>query len=146
MLGRVRSLLRVKRYHDTVVTQAAELAQWNRQLEARVAQRVERLDRYGRLRRFFSPQITRLLLDQGDDTFLTSHRREITAVFCDLRGFTGFAETSDPEEVMSVPPHTTEPWVTSSSSMRARSSTSPATGCSSSSTTRSRFPTRRPVR
>ena len=55
LLGRVRSLLRVKRYHDTVVTQAAELAQWNRQLEARVAQQVERLDRYGRLRRFFSP-------------------------------------------------------------------------------------------
>jgi class 3 adenylate cyclase len=102
LLGRVRSLLRVKRYHDTVIAQAAELAAWNQELEARVAQQVERLDRYGRLRRFFSPQITRLLLDQGDDSFLTSHRREITAVFCDLRGFTGFAETSDPEEVMSV--------------------------------------------
>jgi adenylate cyclase len=102
LLGRVRSLLRVKRYHDTVVTQAAELARWNEQLEARVAAQVERLERYGALRRFFSPQITRLLLDQGDDSFLTSHRREITAVFCDLRGFTSFAETSDPEEVMSV--------------------------------------------
>ena len=102
LLGRVRSLLRVKRYHDTVVAQAAELTVWNQQLEARVAHQVERLDRYGQLRRFFSPQITRLLLDQGDDSFLTSHRREITAVFCDLRGFTGFAETSDPEEVMSV--------------------------------------------
>jgi class 3 adenylate cyclase len=84
------------------VAQAAELASWNQELESRVAQQVERLDRFGRLRRFFSPQITRLLLDQGDDSFLTSHRREITAVFCDLRGFTGFAETSDPEEVMSV--------------------------------------------
>ena len=102
LLGRVRSLLRVKRYHDTVVSQATELTAWNQELEARVAQQVERLERYSRLRRFFSPQITRLLLDQGDDSFLTSHRREITAVFCDLRGFTAFAETSDPEEVMSV--------------------------------------------
>jgi adenylate cyclase len=102
LLGRVRSLVRIKRYHDTIAAQAAELATWNQELEARVAQQVERLDRFGRLRRFFSPQITRLMLDQGDDSFLTSHRREITAVFCDLRGFTGFAETSDPEEVMSV--------------------------------------------
>ena len=102
LLGRVRSLLRVKRYYDTVVAQAAELATWNHELEARVARQVERLDRLGRLRRFLSPQITRLLLDQDDDSFLASHRREITAVYCDLRGFTGFAETSDPEEVMSV--------------------------------------------
>jgi class 3 adenylate cyclase len=102
LLGRVRSLLRVKRYHDTVLAQAEELASWNQQLEARVAAQVERLERYGALRRFFSPQITRLLLDHGDDSFLRSHRREITAVFCDLRGFTGFAETSDPEEVMAV--------------------------------------------
>jgi adenylate cyclase len=102
LLGRVRSLLRVKRYYDTVVAQAAELATWNQELEARVARQVERLDRLGRLRRFLSPQITRLLLDQDDDSFLASHRREITAVYCDLRGFTGFAETSDPEEVMSV--------------------------------------------
>jgi class 3 adenylate cyclase len=102
LLGRVRSLLRVKRYHDTVVAQAAELATWNQELELRVARQVERLDRLGRLRRFLSPQITRLLLDQGDDSFLASHRREITAVYCDLRGFTAFAETSDPEEVMSV--------------------------------------------
>jgi class 3 adenylate cyclase len=102
LLGRVRSLLRVKRYHDTVVTQAAELAQWNEELEGRVAAQVRQLERFGALRRFFSPQITRLLLEDGDDSFLTSHRREITAVFCDLRGFTAFAETSDPEEVMSV--------------------------------------------
>jgi class 3 adenylate cyclase len=102
LLGRVRSLLRVKRYHDTVVAQAAELARWNEELEARVAAQVRQLERLGALRRFFSPQITRLLLEDGDDSFLTSHRREITAVFCDLRGFTSFAETSDPEEVMSV--------------------------------------------
>ena len=102
LLGRVRSLLRVKRYHDTVVAQAAEIATWNQELEARVAGQVERLDRLGRLRRFLSPQITGLLLDQDDDSFLVSHRREITAVYCDLRGFTSFAETSDPEEVMSV--------------------------------------------
>ncbi|WP_411285434.1 response regulator [Lapillicoccus sp.] len=102
LLARVRSLVRVKRYQDTVIAQAAELAAWNRELESRVSAQVERLDRFGRLRRFLSPQITRLILDTGDESFLTSHRREIIAVYCDLRGFTSFAETSDPEEVMSV--------------------------------------------
>ena len=66
LLGRVRSLLRVKRYHDTVVTQAAELAQWNEELEGRVAAQVRQLERFGALRRFFSPQITRLLLETVD--------------------------------------------------------------------------------
>jgi class 3 adenylate cyclase len=102
LLGRVRSLVRVKRYHDTIERQAAELAHWNRELEAKVAAQVEELERVGRLRRFLSPQIAGLIVESGDDSFLDSHRSEITAVYCDLRGFTSFAETSEPEEVMAV--------------------------------------------
>jgi class 3 adenylate cyclase len=102
LLARVRSLVRVKRYHDTVERQAAELADWNRQLEAKVAAQVTELERVGRLRRFLSPQVAGLVVESGDDTFLESHRSEITAVYCDLRGFTTFAETAEPEEVMSV--------------------------------------------
>jgi len=102
LLARVRSLVRIKRYHDTIASQAAELAAWNRELERRVAEQVEALDRLGRLRRFLSPQLAELVLDSGDDGFLQSHRREITVVFCDLRGFTSFAETVEPEEVMHV--------------------------------------------
>ncbi len=102
LLARVRSLVRVKRYHDTITAQAAELAAWNHELEARVSAQVDELERLGRLRRFLSPQIAKLVVESGDEAFLLSHRREITAVFCDLRGFTSFAETSEPEEVMSV--------------------------------------------
>ena len=102
LLARVRSLVRVKRYHDTIQRQAAELADWNRELEAKVAAQVAELERVGRLRRFLSPQVAGLVVESGDDGFLQSHRSEITAVYCDLRGFTGFAETAEPEEVMSV--------------------------------------------
>lgn len=102
LLARVRSLVRVKRYHDTVTTQAAELAAWNKELEARVSAQVDELERLGRLRRFLSPQIARLVVESGDEAFLKSHRREITSVFCDLRGFTSFAETAEPEEIMAV--------------------------------------------
>jgi class 3 adenylate cyclase len=102
LLARVRSLMRVKRYHDTVQRQAAELAEWNRELEAKVAAQVGELERVGRLRRFLSPQVAGLVVESGDDAFLESHRSEITAVYCDLRGFTAFAETAEPEEVMSV--------------------------------------------
>jgi class 3 adenylate cyclase/CheY-like chemotaxis protein len=102
MLARVKSLLRIKRYHDTIETQAAELAAWNRELEQRVAEQVEALERMSRLRRFLSPQLAELVLSSGDDSFLKSHRREITVVFCDLRGFTSFAETVEPEDVMAV--------------------------------------------
>jgi class 3 adenylate cyclase/CheY-like chemotaxis protein len=102
LLARVRSLVRVKRYHDTIERQAAELADWNRELEAKVAAQVTELERVGRLRRFLSPQVAGLVVESGDDTFLQSHRSEITAVYCDLRGFTTFAETAEPEEVMSV--------------------------------------------
>lgn len=102
LLARVRSLLRVKRYHDTIERQAAELAEWNHELEAKVAAQVGELERVGRLRRFLSPQVAGLVVESGDDAFLESHRSEITAVYCDLRGFTTFAETAEPEEVMSV--------------------------------------------
>lgn len=102
LLARVRSLVRVKRYHDTVERQARELADWNRELEAKVAAQVAELERVGRLRRFLSPQVAGLVVESGDDAFLQSHRSEITAVYCDLRGFTSFAETAEPEEVISV--------------------------------------------
>jgi adenylate cyclase len=102
LLARVASLARIKRYHDTITRQAAELASWNAELEARVQTQLEELQRVNRLRRFLSPQVAELVIDSGDDSFLSSHRREIVVVFCDLRGFTAFAESSEPEEVMAV--------------------------------------------
>lgn len=102
LLARIGSLLRIKEYHDTIQTQARELAEWNRTLEERVRAQVEELQRIGRLRRFLAPQVAELIVDSGDETFLESHRREITVVFCDLRGFTAFAEAAEPEEVMRV--------------------------------------------
>jgi class 3 adenylate cyclase/CheY-like chemotaxis protein len=102
LLARVRSLARIKRYHDMVRRQADELAAWNHELETRVADQVAQLERVNRFRRFLSPQLAEALLDAGDDSFLTSHRREIVVVFCDLRGFTTFAESSEPEEVIGV--------------------------------------------
>lgn len=102
LLARVRSLARIKRYQDTIRGQAEELASWNRELESRVADQVAQLQRVNRLRRFLSPQLAEMVLDSGDDSFLESHRREIVVVFCDLRGFTPFAESSEPEEVMGV--------------------------------------------
>jgi len=100
LLARVASLARIKRYQDTIRRQADELAQWNAELETRVAQQVEELQRTSRLRRFLSPQLADLVV--GEETLLQSHRREIVVVFCDLRNFTPFAEASEPEEVMGV--------------------------------------------
>ncbi len=102
LVARVRSLVRIKRYHDTIDRQARELARWNGELEAKVSAQLVELERMGRLKRFLSPQIAGLVVESGDESFLTSHRAEITAVYCDLRGFTGFAETAEPEEVMAV--------------------------------------------
>jgi adenylate cyclase len=102
LLARVASLARIKRYHDTITRQAAELAQWNAELEARVNTQLQELQRMNRLRRFLSPQVAELVINSGDDSVLGSHRREIVVVFCDLRGFTAFAESSEPEEVMGV--------------------------------------------
>ena len=102
LLARVASLARIKRYHDTITQQAAELAQWNAKLETRVLTQLGELQRMKRLRRFLSPQVAELVINSGDDSILGSHRREIVVVFCDLRGFTAFAESSEPEEVMGV--------------------------------------------
>jgi class 3 adenylate cyclase len=102
LLARVRSLVRIKQYHDTIENQAAELARWNRELEQRVQEQVEQLERVGRLRRFLPTQLADLMISSGDESFLNAHRREITVVCCDLRGFTGFAETAEPEEVWQI--------------------------------------------
>jgi DNA-binding response OmpR family regulator len=95
LLARVRSLLRVKSLHD-------QLADMNRTLERRVDEQVTQLERLGRLKRFFSPQLAEAIVTGGTDDPLKTHRREITVVFLDLRGFTAFAETAEPEEVMGV--------------------------------------------
>ena len=79
-----------------------ELAEWNTRLEQRVAEQVAQVERLGRLKRFFSPQLAELIVAGGADDPLQTHRRDITVVFLDLRGFTAFAETSEPEVVMGV--------------------------------------------
>lgn len=101
LLARVRSLLRIKQYHDTIEAQASELADWNRMLEARVLEQVDEIEKMSRLRRFLSPTLAELILTQ-DETILDSHRREIAVLFADLRGWTDFSSTTEPEEVMSV--------------------------------------------
>jgi class 3 adenylate cyclase len=77
-----------------------EVAELNRGLEARVAEQVEELGRVGRLKRFLAPQLAELIVSHGDEKILESHRREIVVVFCDLRGYTAFTETAEPEEVL----------------------------------------------
>ena len=101
LLLRVRSLVRIKRFHDTIRAQAAELAEWNRTLEGRVAEQVEELERMARLRRFLSPTLAEIVMTRGDSV-LESHRRELAVLFADLRGWTDFSVGTEPEEVMSV--------------------------------------------
>jgi class 3 adenylate cyclase/CheY-like chemotaxis protein len=101
LLARLRSLLRIKRYHDTIGAQSAELTRWARTLEVRVAEQVEELERMSHLRRFLSPTLAELILTRGE-AILESHRREIAVLFADLRGWTDFSATTEPEEVMSV--------------------------------------------
>jgi adenylate cyclase len=100
LLARIASLARIKRYHDTIGRQAAELASWNQELTHRVEEQLTELERVSRLRRFLSPQVADLVM--ADEGLLLSHRREIVVVFFDLRNFTHFAETSEPEEVTQV--------------------------------------------
>ena len=100
LLARVRSLLRLKDYHDTIKQQSLELAEWNQTLEGRVRDQVEEIERVSRLRRFLSPQIAELVL--SEESLLQPHRREISVLFCDLRGFTAFSETAEPEESLAV--------------------------------------------
>ena len=107
--ARVRAMLRIKSLHDTVQAQSqrleeqsAELATWNKTLEERVAAQVGEIERMGRLKRFLAPQIAETIVSSGGDAILESHRREIVVLFCDMRGFTAFAETTEPEDVMAV--------------------------------------------
>jgi adenylate cyclase len=102
LFARVKSLLRIKELYDTVQAQAAQLAEWNKTLEQRVEEQVAQLERMSRLKRFLSPQLAELIVTGGAEDPLRTHRQEITVVFIDLRGFTAFAETSEPEEVMRV--------------------------------------------
>ena len=95
LLARVRSLLRIKEFYD-------QLEDLNKNLEQRVQAQVSELERLSRLKRFFSPQLAEAIVNGGTEDPLRSHRREITVVFLDLRGFTAFAETAEPEEVMGV--------------------------------------------
>jgi adenylate cyclase len=102
LVARVKSMLRIKALQDTVREQTEQLQASNRNLEERVAAQVSALERLGRLKRFFSPQLAKLIVEGGAEDPLKSHRREVTVVFIDLRGFTAFAETAEPEEVMGV--------------------------------------------
>ncbi len=101
LLARVRSLLRIRELQESVRAQAEQLAEWNRTLEDRVAEQVAELGRLERLKGFFSPQITELISGEGRG-LLEPHRRRVTVVFLDLRGFTAFAESVEPEEMMQV--------------------------------------------
>jgi adenylate cyclase len=93
--ARIGACLEKKRLHD-------QLAEWNRTLEERVQEKLAEVERLGRLKRFFSPHLAELIVAGGAEDPLKTHRREVTVVFLDLRGFTAFAETSEPEEVMRV--------------------------------------------
>ena len=100
--ARIGACLEKKRLRDQEVRLRAELEEWNKTLELRVQKQLEQLERLERLKRFFSPQLAELIVAGGAEDPLKTHRREVTVVFLDLRGFTAFAETAEPEEVMGV--------------------------------------------
>lgn len=95
LVARVRAMLRIKALHD-------ELAALNATLETKVREQVGELERVGRLRRFLAPELAQAIISAGDEATLRNHRREVVAMFCDLRGFTSFAETAEPEDIMTV--------------------------------------------
>lgn len=95
LVARVRAMLRIKSLHD-------QLAILNQGLESKVAEQVGELERVNRLRRFMAPQLAQAIVSAGDEKVLENHRREIVALFCDLRGFTSFSETAEPEDIMSL--------------------------------------------
>jgi class 3 adenylate cyclase len=97
-----RLLSEVRQQASQLEAQSQELRTLNQGLEQRVDEQVGEIERMGRLRRFLPPQVADLIVSSGAEKLLESHRREITALFCDLRGFTGFSETSDPEDVMAL--------------------------------------------
>jgi len=107
--ARVRSMLRIKALHDTVQTQArrleeqaTELAAWNKTLEERVAAQLGQIERISRLKQFLAPQIADMVISSSGEAILDIHRRDIVVLFCDMRGFTGFSETAEPEDVIAV--------------------------------------------
>ncbi|HEY7759450.1 MAG TPA: response regulator [Burkholderiales bacterium] len=100
--ARIGACLEKKRLRDRDVEHLRQLAEWNEKLEQRVAEQVALVERLGRLKRFFSPQLAELIVAGGADDPLKTHRREVTVCFLDLRGFTAFAEAASPEEVMGV--------------------------------------------
>ena len=102
LMARVRAMLRNKALHDTVEAQKVELAKLNAGLEERVTRQVAELERVGRLRRFLAPQVAEMVLSSPGADIFESRRRDIVVLFCDLRGFTAFAETAEPEEVLGV--------------------------------------------
>ncbi len=95
LVARVRAMLRIKALHD----QVHEL---NQGLEAKVQSQVGELERVGRLKRFLAPQLAQAIISTGDEKILENHRREVAAFFCDLRGFTSFSETAEPEDIMAL--------------------------------------------
>ena len=102
LFARVRSLLRIKALQDEVRRQAEALKDWNAKLEERVAAQVAQLQRLDLLKRFFSPKVAEAIISAGAGSILAPHRREICYVFTDLRGFTAFTDTAEPEEVEAV--------------------------------------------
>ena len=102
LFARVRSLLRIKALQDEVQAQAARLAAWNETLEQRVRDQLQQLERLGRLKSFFSPPLVEAILAGGGEELLKTHRREVSVVFIDLRGFTTFTDRAEPEEVMEL--------------------------------------------
>ena len=100
--ARIGACLEKKHLRDQEILLRNELEEWNKTLEERVQEQVTQLERLGRLKRFFSPQLAELIVSGDAKDPLKTHRREITVVYLDLRGFTAFAETAEPEEVMSV--------------------------------------------
>jgi class 3 adenylate cyclase len=97
-----RLLKELRERTEQVEAQSQELVKLNQQLEQRVADQVGEIERMSRLRRFLPPQVADLIVASGTEKQLESHRREITALFCDLRGFTGFTESADAEDVMAL--------------------------------------------
>ena len=97
-----RLLQELRERTDQLEAQSQEVVKLNQQLEQRVTDQVDEIERMSRLRRFLPPQVADLIVASGSEKQLESHRREITALFCDLRGFTGFSESADPEDVMTL--------------------------------------------
>jgi class 3 adenylate cyclase/CheY-like chemotaxis protein len=100
--ARIGACLEKKRLRDQELLLRSELEQWTKTLETRVKEQVTQLERLSRLKRFFSPQLAELIVSGDADDPLKTHRRELTVVYLDLRGFTAFAETAEPEEVMDI--------------------------------------------